>query len=88
MLTPMQAAANLIICHWKNKSEKEREHKFSTEDIEALNSISDENEQIIYLAQKIEEDRTEVKNSEEQVALDRMLQEIEIKLPNHLRDIF
>ena len=96
MLTPMQAAANLIICHWEDREnkfspeelERIREHKFSPEDIKALSSISDKNEQIIYLAKKIEEDRTKIENSEEQQALDRMLLEIEEDLPRHLKDIF
>jgi hypothetical protein len=96
MLTPMQAAANLIICHWKDPThklspkelEEVRENTFSAEDIEALNSISDENEQIIYLAQRIEEDRANIETSFEQQEFDRMFQEIEENLPRHLKDIF
>jgi hypothetical protein len=96
MLTPVQAAANLIVCHWEDRDHKFspeelkaiREHKFSPEDIEALSSISDRNEQIAYLAKKIEEDRASIEKTEEQRALDRMLQEIEEDLPRHLKDIF
>ncbi|MBQ5945371.1 hypothetical protein IJL65_03075 [bacterium] len=96
MLTPIEAAANLIICHWEDRKhrfspeelETARKNMFSPEDIETLNSIADENEQIMYLAKKIEEDRANIEKSFEQQELDRMLQEIEERLPNHLRDIF
>ena len=88
MLTPIQAATNLIICHWKKWSKEDREHKFSPEDIETLNAISDENEQINYLSKQIEEDRSTIERTEEQQAFDRMLQEIEEDLPKHLEDIF
>ena len=88
MLTPIQAAANLIVCHWEWNTSEQRENKFSPEDIEALNSISDRNEQIIYLANRIEEDRAAIEYSFEQQEFDRMFQEIEEKLPRSLKDIF
>ena len=96
MLTPIQAATNLIICHWEDREhklsaerlEKLRENKFSPEDIKALNSISDRNEQIAYLTKRIEEDRSRVEKTEEQRAFDMMKEEIAQKLPKHLKDIF
>jgi hypothetical protein len=62
--------------------------KFSQEDINALNSISNRDDQITYLTRLIEEDRSRVENTEEQQAFDRMVEEIERELPGHLKDIF
>jgi hypothetical protein len=88
MLTPTQAAINLIISHWEWNTPEQRERKFSQEDIDALSSMPNRNDQITYLAKQIEKDRSRVENTEEQQAFDRMVEEIETELPRHLKDIF